>query len=104
MPETPFPAPDGFRCVASETVRRGDETPARIVHPDPGLRVTLAPTAPVPAGWYRFELIFPPEGLCDAVIQFTFVGGAVLWLRMPLTARNHFLAHFRLEKALTLMT
>ena len=54
----------------------------------------------MPADWYQFELQFPPEGLVDVVVQFAFADEGVLWLRLPVLARNHFLAHFRLESAL----
>ena len=95
-----FPVPDGFRLVATDVVRAGQGKPARVVHPDPGLQLTFAPTAAMPAGWYAFELIFPPQGLVDVVAEFAFAGGEVLWLRLPVAARNHFVGHFRLEQAL----
>jgi len=88
----------GFRLVATEALGAVAAEPLRVVHPDPGLRMTLAPAAPMPPGWYTFELVFPAEGLVDVVVEFTFAGGAVLWLRLPVIARNHFLAHFRLER------
>jgi GT2 family glycosyltransferase len=95
-----FPAPDGFRLVARDTVRAGEGTPVRVVHPDPGLRMTFAPVTPVSEGWYEFELTFPADGLVDVAAEFVFARGDVLWLRLPVVARNHFLAHFRLEDAL----
>src|SRR5947209_11290456 len=58
----------------------------------------------MPSGWYQFELRFAPEGLVDVVAQFSFADDRVLWLRLPLFARNHFLAHFRLEGALQRLT
>lgn len=76
----------------------------RIVHPDPGLRIVLARERPMPADWYQFELKFPPQGLVDVVAQFSFADDRVLWLRLPVLARNHFLAHFRLEAALQRLT
>ena len=93
-----FPALPGFRIAASEEVREGG---ARVPHPDAGLRVTFAPETPMPAGWYQLELQFPPEGLVDVVARFSFAGDRVLWLRLPVLARNHFVAQFRLEDALT---
>lgn len=54
----------------------------------------------MPRGWYQFELRFPPEGLVGVVARFTFADEKVLWLRLPVIARNHFLAHLRLESAL----
>jgi GT2 family glycosyltransferase len=99
-----FPAPPGFRIVSADEVRAGEGTPVRIVHPDPGLRLVLAPERPMPADWYQFELKFPPEGLVDVIVQFSFVDDRVLWLRLPVLARNHFLAHFRLEDALHRLT
>jgi GT2 family glycosyltransferase len=95
-----FPAPDGFRRVAQDTIRSGDGRPMRIVHPDPGLRLTFAPASPLAAGWYELELTFPPEGLIDVDAAFTFGGGEVLWLRLPVIARNHFLGLCRLARAL----
>jgi len=95
-----FPAPDGFRLVASDAVRAGAGKPARVVHPDVGLRMSFTPVAPMTKGWYEFELIFPAGGLVDVVAEFAFTGGEVLWLRLPVIARNHVRGHFRLEKAL----
>ena len=103
MPD-PFPAPDGFRLLSSDAVRGGAGVPVRVVHPDPALTETFEPQAPMPAGWYQFELAFVPEGLVDVVAQFTFVDENVLWLRLPVVARNHFLAHVRLENTLRRMT
>ena len=99
-----FPAPPGFRIVSADEVRAGEGTPARIVHPDPGLKLVLAPQQPMAADWYQFELKFPPEGLVDVIVQFSFADDRVLWLRLPVLARNHFLAHFRLEGALEQLT
>ncbi len=99
-----FPPPAGFRLVSADLFRPGDAPPVRVVHPDPGFRLVLAPTAPVLAGWYQFELRFPAEGLVDVLVQFSFSNDRVLWLRFPLIARNHFLAHFRLEQDLQHLT
>ena len=100
----PFPVPAGFRIVSSEEIRDGQGTPVRVVHPDPGLRITLAPERPMPADWYQFELKFPSEGLVHVVARLSLAGEGVLWLRLPVLARNHFLAHFRLEQALDSLT
>jgi GT2 family glycosyltransferase len=97
-------APTGFRLASTEDIRDGQGTPVRIVHPDPGLRLTLVPERPVASDWYQLELAFPPEGLVDVTARFLFAGGNVLWLRLPVHARNHFLAHFRLEEALEELT
>jgi len=99
-----FPAPSGFRIVSADEVRGGEGTPVRIVHPDPGVKLVFGPEQPMPADWYQFELKFPPEGLVDVIVQFSFAGDRVLWLRLPVLARNHFLAHFRLESALERLT
>lgn len=99
-----FPAPAGFRLVSTEEIRGGEGTPVRIVHADPGLKIVLAPERAMAADWYQFELKFPSEGLVDVQAQFAFSGGRVLWLRLPVLARNHFLAHFRLEDALERLT
>lgn len=99
-----FPAPSGFRFVSAHEVRGGQGAPVRVVHPDPGLEVVFTPDAPMPRDWYQFELQFPPEGLVDVLVQFSFAGDRVLWLRLPLLARNHFLAHVRLEDALERLT
>ena len=106
MPERfRFPAPAGFHVVSVDKEIQGAErAPVRVVHPDPGLRIVLAPDKPLPRDWYQFELGFPPEGLVDVVVQFSFADERVLWLRLPLFARNHFLAHFRLEGALERLT
>jgi GT2 family glycosyltransferase len=94
-----FPVLPGFRCVSSEQIRAGEGEPVRVAHPDPGLRVVFAPEAPVRSAWYQLELRFPPEGLVDVVARFAFAHDRVLWMRLPLVARNHFLAHLRLEGA-----
>ena len=99
-----FSAPDGFRLASAEETRGGEDAPVRVVHPDLGLRIAFVPDGPIPSGWYQFELRFPPEGLVDVVAQFSFADDRVLWLRLPLFARNHFLAHFRLEGALQRLT
>jgi GT2 family glycosyltransferase len=98
-----FPVP-GFRLIAAEEVRVGQESPVRVVHPDPGLRLTFAPERPVPSDWYDFELKFSDEGLVDVAAQFAFADDSVLWLRFPVLGRNHFLGHFRLENALRALT
>lgn len=94
----------GFRLVSANEMRGGEGTPVRIAHPDPGLSLVFSPERPITAGWYQFELRFPPEGLVDVVAQLSFAGDRVLWLRLPVLARNHFLAHFRLESALERLT
>jgi GT2 family glycosyltransferase len=98
-----FPVP-GFRLVSSEQIRSGSDAPVRVVHPDPGLKLSFAPAAPMPPGWYQLELKFPPDGIVNVLIEFSFAGKRVLWLRLPVLARNHFLAHFRLEDALQTLT
>jgi GT2 family glycosyltransferase len=104
VPDTAgFLAPPGFRLVSAEEFADGQGTPVRVVHPDPGLRLTFAPERPMPGDWYQFELRFPPEGLVDVAACFAFAED-VLWLRLPALARNHFVAHFRLEHALQELT
>jgi GT2 family glycosyltransferase len=100
---TRFPIPAGFRLVAAEEARR-DGIPERVVHPDPGLQLTFAPVGEISGGWYQLELQFPPEGLVDVVARLSFAGDRVLWLRLPLLARNHGLAHLRLEGGLESLT
>jgi O-antigen biosynthesis protein len=95
-----FPVPSGFRYVSSEQIRAGEGDPARVAHPDPGLSLVFAADTAIPSAWYQFELEFPAEGLVDVVAQFTFADDQVLWLRLPLIARNHFLAHLRVEGAI----
>jgi O-antigen biosynthesis protein len=105
VPDTAgFLTPAGFRLVSAEKFAEGQGTPIRIVHPDPGIRLTFVPQGPVPGDWYQLELSFPPEGLVDVTACFAFAGGDVLWLRLPVIARNHFVAHFRLEDALQQLT
>lgn len=99
-----FPVPSGFAYVSSDEVRTGEGTPVRLTHPDPGLSIAFAPVRAMPTDWYQFELRFPIEGLVDVLVHFEFAGGRVLWLRLPVLARNHFLAHFRLEGALEKLT
>jgi GT2 family glycosyltransferase len=100
----PFSAVSGFRVVSSDEFRGGEGAPIRVGHPDPGLRVVLSPERATPAGWYQFELTFPPDGLVDVQAHFALGGDRVLWLRLPVLARNRFLAHFRLEDALEQLT
>src|SRR6185503_16238486 len=52
------------------------------------------------SGWYELALRFPPEGTVDCVAQFVHDNGRVVWMRLPLLARNEFLAHLRLENSL----
>lgn len=99
-----FRAPSGFHLVSVDRLHEDQAVPVRVVHPDPGLQVVLAPDKPMPSDWYQLELRFPPEGLVDIVAQFAFADERVLWLRLSLFARNHFLAHFRLEGALDRLT
>ena len=99
-----FPAPAGFRVVSVEKFREGAGTPLRIVHPDPGLRIVLAPHHSMRADWYQLEMKFASEGLVDVKACFSFSNGRVLWLRLPVLARNTFLAHFRLEDTLERLT
>jgi O-antigen biosynthesis protein len=99
-----FLSPTGFRLTSAEPVAEAQGAPVRIMHPDPGVRLTFAPERPVPGDWYQFELGFPPEGIVDVTACFAFGGGDVLWLRLPVLSRNRFLAHFRLENALQELT
>ncbi len=95
-----FPQPAGLRLISAEKLPQEEGTPVRIMHPDAGLRLVFTPDRPTPPGWYELELRFPPAGLVDVVAQFAFADSRVMWLRLPLYARNHFVAHFRLEAAL----
>ena len=72
-----FPAPAGFRIVSSEEVRDGQGAPARVIHPDPGLRITLEPERAMQRDWYQFELKFPPEGLVHVVARLSLAGEGV---------------------------
>jgi GT2 family glycosyltransferase len=99
-----FPAISVFRLVSADEFRGGEGVPVRVGHPDPGLKVVLAPSRPAPRGWYQFELTFPSEGLVDVQAQFALAGDRVLSLRLPVLGRNHFLAHLRLESALEQLT
>ena len=99
-----FPTPEGFRLVGCAAVPAGEGRPARVIHPDPGLRLTFAPAAAIAAAWYELELIFPPEGLVDAMVEFAFAGGDALALRLQVTARNRLLGHFRLQSGLQQLT
>jgi GT2 family glycosyltransferase len=99
-----FLSPTGFRLTSAEPVAERQVAPVRIVHPDPGVRLTFAPEQPVPGDWYQFQLGFPQEGLVDVTACFAFAGRNVLWLRLPVLARNRFVAHFRLENSLQELT
>lgn len=73
-------------------------------HPDPSLAATLVPNEPVRSGWYELALGFSPEGTVDCVAQFVHGGGRVVWMRLPMLARNEFLAHLRLEDSMERLT
>lgn len=95
-----FPVPAGLRLVSSEQIRGGEGAPVRVIHPDPGLQLAFAPAGSMSGGWYQLELRFPPEGLVDVVAKLSFTDDQVLWLRLPLVARNHCRAHLRLQAGL----
>ena len=99
-----FPTPAGFKRVAADAVRTSGGAPVRIVHPDPELVVSFAPLGRMANDWYQFELRFPTEGLVDVLAQLAFEEQRVLWLRLPVRARNHFLAQFRLDGTLRQLT
>jgi len=93
-----FAAPDGLRFVAVETIRAAAGSPVRVVHPDAGLRLSFTPAAALSAGQYELELVFPPAGLVDVVVEFTAEGNAVLSQRPVVVARNHFIGHFSIDR------
>jgi GT2 family glycosyltransferase len=99
-----FPAPAGFRVVAAASHPEEQRSPVRVLHPDPSLTVTLIPNAPLRSGWYEFALRFSPEGVIDCVAQFAHASGRLVWMRLPMLARNDFLAHLRLEDSLERLT
>ena len=104
MTEPAFPTPAGFR-VASAVSQHGEQrAPVRVAHPDPSLTVTLVPNEPVRSGWYELALRFPAEGTVDCIAQFVHRNGRVVWMRLPMLARNEFLAHLRLEGSLERLT
>lgn len=72
----------------------------RVAHPGASLTVTLVPNESIQSGWYELALRFPPEGTVDCVAQFVHDNGRVVWMRLPMVARNEFLAHLRLEGSL----
>jgi O-antigen biosynthesis protein len=99
-----FPTPAGFTRVAASEVRVGQRAPVRVVHPDPDLTIAFTPDTRMANDWYQIELRFPEEGLVDVLALFAFAEGRVLWQRLPVLARNHFLAQFRLDGTLERMT
>lgn len=104
MPEgRTFPTLLGFRLVAVDEVRADMRAPVRVMHPDPGLKVTFAPAEPTANDWHQLELRFPPDGVVDVLAHFAFTNGRVLWQRLPALARNHFLAQFRLDGSIERM-
>ncbi len=76
----------------------------RVAHPGPTLTVTLTPNEAVRGGWYELGLRFGSEGTFDCLAQFVQASGPVVWLRLPMIARNEFLAHLRLEGPLDRLT
>jgi GT2 family glycosyltransferase len=99
-----FPAPAGFHVEIAALPDEERRAPVRVAHPDPPLTVTLTPNGAVPSGWYELELRFSPEGTIDCLAQFVHANGRVVWLRLPMIARNAFLAHLRLEGSLDRLT
>jgi len=99
-----FPAPVGFRVELMGPSPDEPHAPVRVAHPDPSLTVMLTPNAPVRGGWYELGLRFSPEGTVDCLAQFIHANGRVVWLRLPMIARNAFLAHLRLEDSLERLT
>ena len=47
---------------------------------------------------------FPPRAPVDCIAQFVHGNGRVVWMRLPMLARNEFLAHLRLEGSLERLT
>jgi len=101
---SPFPAPAGFRVEVAAGRCDEPRSPVRVDHPDPPLSVTLVPTVAVHRGWHELSLQFAPEGTVDCLAQFVHANGRTIWLRLPMLARNEFLAHLRLEGSLQHLT
>ena len=95
-----FLTPVGFKRVAADAPRVHQRAPVRIAHADPGVEVSFSPVNRTAGDWYRLELRFPPDGVIDVLAQFVFAGGRVLWLRLPVVARNHFATQLRLDGVL----
>src|SRR5439155_22468739 len=55
MQEPWFPAPPNLRVVSVEGDIHHAGLPARVIHPDPAIKVVLAPTAHLSGGRYRLE-------------------------------------------------
>ena len=102
--EPAFPTPAGFRVAGAVSQHGEQRSPVRVAHPDPSLTVTLVPNEPVRSGWYELALRFPAEGTVDCIAQFVHANGRVVWMRLPMLARNEFLAHLRLEGSLERLT
>lgn len=103
MTRPAFPAPAGFRAAVASH-REEQRPPLRVAHPDASLIVTLVPNEPVQSGWYELALRFPAEGTIDCIAQFVHGSGRVFWMRLPMLARNEFLAHLWLEGSLERLT
>ena len=102
--EPEFPAPAGFRVALAQPSDETQTAPARLGHADPSVRVDLIPNEPIRSGWHELNLRFPPEGTVDCLAQFVYANGRAIWLRVPVLARNQFLAHLRLEDSLERLT
>jgi GT2 family glycosyltransferase len=100
MQEPRFPAPPSLRVVSVETYLHDVGQPTRVIHPDPGVKVVLKPTAWFRGGWYRLEVQFPPDGVVDVVAQFVCVDGSQFWHRLPVIDRNSFSVTLRIGAAL----
>src|SRR6266446_2690015 len=96
MQEPWFPAPPSLRVVSVETYLHDVGQPTRVIHPDPGVKVVLEPTAWFRGGWYRLEVQVPPDGVVDVVAQFICRDGNQFWHRLPVIDRNSFYATVRL--------
>ncbi len=91
-----FPAPTGFHVVSAKQHLHRAVLPIRVNHPDAAVEVTLEPTAPVPRGWCRVEIDFPPEGLVDVAVQLRCSDGSQFWHRLTTIDRNCFILTVRI--------
>jgi GT2 family glycosyltransferase len=98
-----FLVPTGFRLAAIQESAHFASRPLRVTHPDSAIKVSLEPTGSFPAGWYRLEIRFPPEGVVDVIAQLCCADGSQLWYRLTAIERNFLIVTMRIGRPLMSM-
>jgi hypothetical protein len=64
----------------------------------------MQPIVEIAAGWYKLELLFPPEGVIDLIVKISLGKADQYWFRPPALDRNHFAANLRVADPVTEIT